>query len=319
MNRRHFLTTAAVGATGLFAAHSNSTGLFLASSANADETGSVKPSFPDYENRLQDRLWMWGHDSGCYDGPNGVYKIPLSEPITMADAIRYMGIPNVCVIRGGTPGADYRRQFDGVKRLTWNLSSGSNESYRSLREYDFKLLDEMPNLIGFDLDDFFRGGPDIVTQTANGSVSVHPAALSLEELSELQKRMKAYSRPLDLRAVLYSAQLKPSIGPAMDLVDTVALWTWSGADVLKLEENFRKYREIVPAKPTLLGIYMWDFGGKKPMEMSYMEHQLKVALKLYKDGEIEGLIFHCTPLCNKNLPAVEYSRQWIQDHAKESR
>lgn len=262
---------------------------------------------------------MWGHDSGCYDGPNGPYQIPLSEPITMADAIRFMGIPNVCVIRGGTPGAEYRKQFKDVKRLTWNLSSGSNDSYYALRDYDFGLLDEMPNLIGFDLDDFFRGGPDQIVKTEKGEQSVHPAALSLEELSDLQKRMKAYSRPLDLRAVLYSAQLRPSIGPAMELVDTVALWTWAGADVMRLEENFRTYRQIVPEKPTLLGIYMWDFGGKKPMEMAFMEHQLKTALRLFKEGEIEGLIFHCTPLCNKNLPAVEYSRQWIQEHGNETR
>lgn len=318
MNRRQFCLTASAAC--LFSSGMSTALNSVAKAAETNPETTPQTPFPDYENRLQDRLWMWGHDSGAYDGPNGVYNIPLSEPITMADAIRYMGIPNVCVIRGGTPGAKYREQFKDVKRLTWNLSSGSNESYYALREYDFGLLDEMPNLIGFDLDDFFRGGPDQIVKDENGKeIAVKPAALSLDELKELQKRMKAYRRPLDLRAVLYSGQLKPSIGPAMDIVDTVAFWTWAGNDVMKLEENFRKYREIVPTKPTLMGIYMWDFGNKKPMEMSYMEHQLKVALKLYKDGEIEGMTFHCTPLCNKNLPAVEYAKTWIQKHANEVR
>ena len=285
----------------------------------AGPTSAADGAWRAYENNLQDRLWMWGHDSGAYDGPNGVYNIPLSDSISMADAIHFMGIPNVRVIRGGTPDAEYRKQFRDVKRLSWNLSSGSNASYYALKEYDFGLLEEMPNLVGFDLDDFFHGGPNLKVQTEKGEVEVSPASLSLQELTELRARMKAYSRPLDLKAVLYSAQLKPSITPAMELVDTVGLWTWAGADVMKLEENFRVYRECVPKKPTLLGIYMWDFGNKKPMEMEFMEHQLAVALDLFKRGEIEGMIFHCTPLCNKNLEAVAFSREWIQKHGQERR
>ena len=40
--------------------------------------------------RLGDNVWMWGHDTGHYDGPVNYarhdYKIPWSAPITMADA-----------------------------------------------------------------------------------------------------------------------------------------------------------------------------------------------------------------------------------------
>jgi hypothetical protein len=32
-------------------------------------------------------------------------------------------------------------------------------------------------------------------------------------------------------------------------------------------------------------------------------------------GEIEGLIFHCTPLCDMHLEAVEWSKRWIARHA----
>ena len=314
MNRRHFLALlSALSCSGLSFSSAEEPKLPSAE-------GEKAKAFPDYDNTLQDRLWMWGHDSGQYDGPDGVYNIPLSEPITMADAIRYMDIPNVCVIRGGHPDAEYRKQFKQVKRLTWNLSSGSNESYYSLRDYDFGLLDEMPNLIGFDLDDFFQNNvDDVVEQTPQGERTVKPGALSLNELAELHKRVRTYSRPLDLRLVLYSFQLTPTMAPAIEFVDTVSFWTWSGSDLTALEGNFRKYREIAPSKPTLLGIYMWNFGEKKPLEMRFMEHQLDTALRLFKEGEIEGLIFHCTPLCNKKLPAVEYCREWIRKHGKETR
>lgn len=48
-----------------------------------------------------------------------------------------------------------------------------------------------------------------------------------------------------------------------------------------------------------------------------MRKQLDYAFKLYKQGEIDGMIFHCTPLCNKNLAAVEYAKKWIAEHAGE--
>jgi hypothetical protein len=105
----------------------------------------------------------------------------------------------------------------------------------------------------------------------------------------------------------------------MKHVDLVSLWIWSGIDIQKIDANFKKYRSLVPDKPTLLGIYMWDFGGKKELSKEFMAKQLDYALMLYKEGQIEGLIFHCTPLCNKGLVAVDYARDWIAKHGKEGR
>jgi hypothetical protein len=306
MDRRDFLkqTSALVGAGALSAACS------LASAA------TVK--YPAYENNLRDRLWMWGHDSGVYDGPKGVYNIPLSAPISMADGIRSMGIPNVCVIRGGTPGPEYRKQFKDVKRIAWNLSGGSNKSYHALKDYVFGLRDTTPNLTGYYLDDFFRFG-DNPKFNRNSETEPAPAALSLAEMQQLHAETLAYKRRLDLAVVLYTHQLCPAVKPVMKHVDLVSLWIWSGADIQKIAANFQKYRALVPDKPTLLGIYMWDFGGRKELSTEFMAHQLDYAHMLYKTRQIEGLIFHCTPLCNKGLAAVDYARQWIARHADEGR
>ena len=62
---------------------------------------------------------------------------------------------------------------------------------------------------------------------------------------------------------------------------------------------------------------MWDFGNAKPVTPELMRHQLEVALGLFKEGQIEGMIFHCTPLCDIGLEAVDTARQWIADHAEE--
>jgi hypothetical protein len=278
---------------------------------------SIYYNLRSYENRLQDRLWMWGHDTGDYDGPNNEYNIPVSPSISMADSIRYMGIPNVCVIRrSGIPkNEEYLDQFKDVKRIAWALAMGSNKSYQTVKDYVLGLRDRMPNLGGYFLDDFFH----INTKSLSDITGPAPASLSMEEMKKLYDETQAYKRRLDLAIVLYTHQLHPSIQPVMKYVDVVSLWIWTGADIQMIEENFKKYRSLVPEKPTLLGIYMWDFGGRKELNQDFMVKQLDYAYQLYKEGHIEGMIFHCTPLVNKNLQAVGYAKEWIAKHADEKR
>ena len=288
INRREFLKNASV-LTGA--------GALTAWGALPFEFGcsrSANVKFPEYENRLRDHLWMWGHDSGVYDGPDGVYNIPLSPPVSMADGIKYMGIPNVCVIRHDVADDEYLTQFKNVKRIAWTLSMGSNKSYQSLKDFVFSLRDRMPNLTGYFLDDFFRFRS---SSLSDNSTEPAPAALSMEEMKQLYDETVAYKRRLDLAIVLYTHQLHPSIQPVMKYVDVVSLWIWTGADIQMIEENFKKYRSLVPDKPTLLGIYMWDFGGKKELDQNFMVKQLDYAYRLYKEGQIEGMIFHCITPC----------------------
>ena len=72
---------------------------------------------------------------------------------------------------------------------------------------------------------------------------------------------------------------------------------------------------IGPEKPVLLGQYMWDFGGKKPMPGAAMENQLAQTSRLLSSKAIHGVIFHCTPLVDMNLDAVNVSRAWIRENA----
>ena len=66
---------------------------------------------------------------------------------------------------------------------------------------------------------------------------------------------------------------------------------------------------VTKKKPVLLGQYMWDFGGKKPMPGATMESQLAQTSRLLKAKAIHGVIFHCTPLVDMNLDAVNVSQQ----------
>lgn len=143
------------------------------------------------------------------------------------------------------------------------------------------------------------------------------------EIADLQKELqtsapKCGGKKMDLSIVLYSGQLHPAIRKHLELVDVVYFWTWVANDLASLEKNFRAYREIVPKKRTRLGIYMWDFGTKKPISLEMMKIQCDLAHQWLHEGEVEGLIFHCTPLCDMNLDAVKYAKDWIQKHGEET-
>ena len=295
-------------------------------SKDLDLSGTESHSFPSkkttsarmsivYENNLRDRLWMWGHVDS--DGFNKAWGIPLSkDSISLADAVEYMGIPNVCAICS-VGSKKFREQFKKVKRVTWTICPGSNEGYKGLKKPVFDLIDELPNLTGVYLDDFYRSGAMEKIKTTNGVIEAAPAALSLDELTNLYDELKAQKRTIELGIVFYTRQLHfgKTICPSVQQSDFVSFWTWSGPDLMKMEDNFREYRKILPEKRTTLGIYMWDFANKKPLDLKLMKHQLDLALRLFENGEIEGMIFHCTPLCNKNLEAVEYSKKWIAEHS----
>ncbi|WP_009958862.1 twin-arginine translocation signal domain-containing protein [Verrucomicrobium spinosum] len=270
---------------------------------------------PPYERTLRDRLWMWGHDAGSLTQGYGIGG--KDSDIEPAAALEYMGIPNCCMVRfTGTPPPpfdDYVKQFAKTRRLTWSfVDGGKNFTTAQKLEQALDLAKKTPHLTGLDMDDFFLG--DALPKNGATEAAAH---LTVAQVAQIRKDLHALPRPLDLCMVIYTNQLHPVIQPHVDAVDQVYLWTWKARELANLEANFAAYRKIAPTKPTLLGIYMWDFGEKKTIPVSLMEHQCRLGLEWLKQGQIEGLIFHCTPLCGMKLEAVEWSRDWIARHAND--
>ena len=268
-----------------------------------------------YDSRLRDRLWMWGHDAGSLQKGYGIGS--RAGDMMPGEAIEYMGIPNVCMVRfTGTPLPpfdDYVKQFARAKRLTWSFVDGDrNYTSDEKKRQALDLAAKLPNLTGLDMDDFFVG--DVVPTTDGGEAQAH---LSVEQVRKVHEELLAHDRRIDLSVVIYSNQLHPAVQRHLDLVDTVYFWTWRARDLENLEANFAAYRKIEPVKPTLLGIYMWDFAEKKPISLERMEHQCRLALHWLNKGEVEGMIFHCTPLCGMKLESVEWSKDWIARHAND--
>jgi len=294
MERRKFIKNATLGSAIL-------PGILLG--LDSCKTTKMTTNLHQYEPNLRDRLWMWGNGPGTTDGVHGV---PAGNKIDIADAIDYMGIPNVYVVRWlgkpEPPFDEYVKQFHRTKRVSWTILDSAPESDEQKKQWAFELVEKMPNLVGLSLDDFF--GSHI---------------RSVDYLRALRKEMDNQTRRLDLSLVLYTMELHLDIKNHIDCVDEVLFWTWHATDLVKLEENFKKYRDIVPDKPTWLGIYMWDFGNEKPITEELMKQQLDFALEKFKRHEIEGMIFHCTSLVDLGLEAVEYSKKWIAEHGDVTR
>lgn len=57
--------------------------------------------------------------------------------------------------------------------------------------------------------------------------------------------------------------------------------------------------------------------AKREMPVELMSNQLMASERLPKSRQISGLIFHCTPLVDLALAAVNLSRKWIAEHRNE--
>jgi hypothetical protein len=264
-----------------------------------------------------DRLWIWAHIEGSYDNQYGLPNNGYSR-MTPPQAAEFLGIPNIIFIRYGKkpepPYDEYATQYRNTKKLMWSFvgdsSSGTSDAEQ---EHVLELAQKMPNITGLYMDDFFHGD----AKPIGDSDSEAAASITVARLREIRKKMEQINRKLDLGVVLYSHQLNPAIRHHLDLCDTVSFWSWTADDLTKLPENFAKYREIMPNKRTLLGIYMWDFGKGKPLPMNLMKMQCDLGLKWLKNGMIEGMIFLATNICDLDIEAVKWSKQWIAKHGKE--
>ncbi|MCX6925902.1 MAG: hypothetical protein NT154_22250, partial [Verrucomicrobia bacterium] len=153
-------------------------------------------------------------------------------------------------------------------------------------------------------------GTDLLNEEARTEA---PAALSVGQLQKIRDRLVVNGRRLDLGVTLYTHQLNPKIRSHLDYCDVISLWTWEAKDLEHLGENFARFKALVPEKRTLLGCYMWDFGTSKPMPIAAMKKQCEFGLNRLRDGQIEGMIFLASNICDLDLETVDWTRRWISE------
>ena len=262
-----------------------------------------------YGDAIGDRLWMWGHHADSFASMKGAkeqYNLPFDRRIDMAAACREMGVPGCFVVRWrNLPKKEdlpeYMKQFADTRRVGFSITDSAAETFDEKVRLGLEYADRMPNLTTLILDDFY----------SNDGYGIDVADLR-------RVRDELDRRGMRLSVVLYADHngLRREFLKTLDIFDEITFWFWNGRNVGTVEAQVAELRKLVgPEKPVLLGQYMYDFGGMKPLPGRDMEIQLRQASRLLAQKAIDGVIFHCTPLVDMDLDAVEVSRGWIRENA----
>lgn len=168
----------------------------------------------------------------------------------------------------------------------------------------------------FGADNVLSAGRPKSDQAVNAPNQPVPASMTPEQLKALREQIAASGRKLPITCVIYTHQISPRFLPHVDQVDKVAMWTWRSDDLVNLEANLEKLRQVVHPKPILLGCYLFDYGDNKQMTVDRMKRQCELGLKWLQEGKIEGMIFLASNVCDMELPAVEWTRKWTTSAGK---
>lgn len=164
--------------------------------------------------RVRDRMWLWSHHPGVYDG---MFGLPRNSRITPVDAARYLGTPNIMFIRASGqpayPFEAYAAAFKDVKRLQWSITGSAGATSREEREHALQLAASMPNITGLYMDDFF-----------NFARQGQEASMTVDEVKAIRDRMTIDGRRLELGIVVYTAdQFDDRMRPYLELCDAISL------------------------------------------------------------------------------------------------
>ena len=136
------------------------------------------------------------------------------------------------------------------------------------------------------------------------------ASLAPEQLREIRERLTIGDRRLRLSVVVYVNQLSPRAKHHLQHVDEITMWTWRPEDLVHLEENLSKLESIAPKMNIVLGCYMFDFSRNAPLSVEQMKYQVELGYKWLQQGRIQGIIFLASPICDLELKAVEWTKEW---------
>ena len=260
---------------------------------------------------VRDKLWIWGHEAGSH---NTGWGLPACSRMTPMEGACYLGVPNCIMVtyagKPEPPFEQYACSLDPLDRAIWSIvgdsSSTRNDESSDLEEV-ISLAESHPNIRGAIMDDFICAKPGAETFTCR---------YSTDEIAYFRHRLHAVEPKLDLWVVLYDHQLDLAVNEYLASCDGISFWTGKAEGLSRLEENFNRLEALAPESRITLGCYLWDYGDQKPMPVETMAYQCETGLGWLREGRIEGMIFLASCICDLNLEAVEWTRQWIKEVGK---
>ncbi|HEX2950923.1 MAG TPA: glycoside hydrolase family 20 zincin-like fold domain-containing protein [Armatimonadota bacterium] len=257
----------------------------------------VKNNMRRSELTMKSKIWAWAHVVNAHYGG---YSITMESKATPVEGAKAYHAGNILMLMA--PSEAEADKVAGFERVIWQITSGSDFDFSKSLDAVKALAKKHPNIKGVIIDD--------LTSVEIGR------GMTPENLEKVREQVKSGNSQLELWGVIYTMNFGiPRISDYMSKLDVVTFWTWEAKDLANLETNYSTAERIVNGKPMVLGIYVYDFGGSRPMPMDMMRHQCDTALKWLEEGRTAGVIMLAT--CNSDypLPAVEYAKKWTGEIA----
>ena len=265
---------------------------------------------------LHEKLWLMGEDpDGHYsdDGETGLpnqYGLPGHSIMTAVEGLFYLDIPNMCRVRiKGGPMPPYDQHSEVMRpcrEVLWSILGAGGDYSEEWRDTDevIRQANMYPNITGGFFDDFF--GPR------------RRAYYTPEKLREVRKRCDegVKGRKLNMWVTFYEYNLEqiPNVKMWLDEFDYITFWIWNGSNLSKIEQYYDEVFKLCPDKKIVAGMFMWNYGERRPMTVAEMELQADFYLRKIKEGKLDGIMIVGNPICDLGLESVEWTRNWIAAH-----
>ncbi len=254
-------------------------------------------------SKLIEKLWNWGHLEGSH---NEITK--LNCGMTPEEFGEVYGIKNSFMVSYGgniqPPFSPLAKRFRGLNQVIWSVlgdfSTPLPEDRLGNTNDIIEALKSGENITGGIVDDFF----------SEERMERFPP----EVLMEIKQTLNRHG--LKFWCVLYAHQLDFDLEPYMDCFDGVTFWIWQCKDIVNMEQYLEMLSDIVKDKPTMLGIYLWDYAGEKPMDIKLFDKQMSHYFSLIRERQIEGVVFCSSTVGDADLETNALLKAYIKEQGQ---
>lgn len=165
------------------------------------------------------------------------------------------------------------------------------------------MMKKYPNLCGVYMDDFFGiYQPDDEERNEK----------AIKLLKGIRETLATSGQEVPINMTFYNHELDKMSKEVFDYVDALTLWDMHNTHVPTLPDRFEFLEKEFPKHKKYIGIYIYDFMNNIPYPDDMMEAQCEYALKLLKEGRIEGMIFECNAVMGLGFPSEKWLTDWIE-------
>ena len=253
--------------------------------------------------KLVDKLWNWGHLEGSH---NEITK--LNCAMTPEGFQEEYGIKNAFMVSYGgniqPPFSPLAKRFSGLEEVVWSVlgdfSTPLPEHPLGNTNDIIEALESGNNITGGIVDDFF----------SEERMKRFPP----EVLKEIKLTLNRHG--LKFWCVLYAHQLDFDLEKYMDCFDGVTFWIWRCEDIANINEYLEKLFSITKDKPTMLGVYLWDYAGEKPMDIELYEKQLSAYFSMLRESKIDGVVFCSSTVGDADFTTNALLKKYIEEQGQ---